>query len=53
MPAWDPVKLTAGMPRELRVIESRAIEIRSPALSSMSISLGEGSSLTSAARATS
>ena len=42
MPAWDPVKLTAGMPRELRVIESRAIEIRSPALSSMSISRGEG-----------
>ena len=53
IPACEPVKLTAGTPRELSVIARRAMEIRSPALSNMSISRGEGSSLNSAARATS
>jgi hypothetical protein len=38
MPDWEPVKLTAGTPRALRAMERRAIEMRSPAESSMSSS---------------
>src|SRR5687768_12473664 len=51
MPDCEPVKLTAGTPRALSAIESRAIEIRSPADSSMSSSRRAGLSLTCLARA--
>jgi hypothetical protein len=46
MPDCDPVKLTAGTPRALRAIERRAIEMRSPAESSMSSSRRAGASVT-------
>ena len=38
IPACDPVKLTAWTPRSMQAMQSSAIEIRSPAVSSMSIS---------------
>ena len=44
MPAWLPVKLTAGWPRSSTAIDSSAIEMRSPAVSSMSISRPPGRS---------
>ena len=44
MPAWDPVKLTAGTSRASIAIATSAIEIRSPAVRSMSISRGCGAS---------
>src|SRR5438034_9060372 len=51
MPDWEPVKLTAGTPRALRAIESSAIEMRSPAESSMSSSRRAGLSVSFLARA--
>src|SRR5688500_1798186 len=53
MPDWDPVKLTAGMPRAFRAMERSAIEMRSPAERSMSSSRRAGLSLTCLARASS
>src|SRR5688572_21636715 len=50
MPDWDPVKLTAGMPRAFRAMERSAIEMRSPAERSMSSSRRAGLSLTCLAR---
>ena len=44
MPLCEPVKLTAGTPRPLSARESSAIEMRSPAESSMSSSRRAGSS---------
>ena len=38
MPTWLPVKLTASMPRSARAMHSSAMEMRSPVVSSMSIS---------------
>ena len=38
MPTWLPVKLTASMPRSASAMHSSAIEMRSPVVSSMSIS---------------
>src|SRR5438128_5469012 len=46
MPDCDPVKLTAATPRAFRAIDSRAMEIRSPAVSSMSSSRRAGLSQT-------
>jgi hypothetical protein len=40
MPLWEPVKETASCPRSFTAMETRAIEIRSPAVKSMSISRG-------------
>src|SRR5215468_10757791 len=51
MPDCDPVKLTAGTPRAFRAIERSAIEMRSPAESSMSSSRRDGLSVTRLARA--
>ncbi len=48
-PAWLPVKLRASCPRSPIAMASSAIEIRSPAVSSMSSSRGAGSGDTSAA----
>ena len=49
-PAWEPVNDRAVKPRSEIAIATRAIEIRSPAVSSMSSSRAGGSGLTSAAR---
>ncbi len=49
-PAWLPVKLIASTPRSPMAIARTAIEIRSPAVSSMSSSRPEGSGLTCSAR---
>ena len=49
MPDCEPVKLTAGTLRALRAMESSAIEIRSPAVRSMSSSRRAGLSVTSRA----
>src|SRR4051812_2162436 len=51
MPACEPVNDTASRPRSLIAIERSAIEIRSPAVSSMSRSRGCGLGETSAASA--
>ena len=50
IPDCDPVKLTAGTPRALRAMESSAMEMRSPAESSMSSSRRDGLSQTCLAR---
>src|SRR5262249_28175334 len=50
MPACEPVNETASQPRSINAIESRAIEIRSPAVRSMSCSRGCGSGEISRAR---
>src|SRR5262249_23320852 len=47
---WDPVKERADRPRLAMAIASSAIEIRSPAVSSMSSSRAGGSGLTRRAR---
>ena len=52
-PAWDPVKERAVKPRSEIAMATRAIEIRSPAVSSMSSSRAGGSGLTSLARSSS
>ena len=49
-PAWDPVNERASRPRLAMAMASSAIEIRSPAVSSMSSSRPGGSGLTWAAR---
>jgi hypothetical protein len=49
-PAWDPVKDCASKPRLAIAMASRAIEIRSPAVSSMSSSRPGGNGLTWLAR---
>jgi len=46
IPDCEPVKLTAGTLRAFRAIESRAMEMRSPALRSMSSSRRAGASVT-------
>ncbi len=50
IPACEPVNEIACRPRSMIAIESRAIEIRSPAVSSMSSSRSCGRSETFAAR---
>ena len=50
MPACEPVKLTASWPSSMIAIDSSAIEMRSPAVSSMSISRRDGSGDSSCAR---
>ena len=50
MPAWLPVNERASCPMPLIAIASRAIEMRSPAVSSMSSSRGAGCSQTASAR---
>ena len=52
-PAWLPVKERAVKPRSWMAMATRAIEIRSPAVMSMSSSRGGGSGLTSWARSSS
>ena len=47
IPAWTPVKLTAWTPRSMIAMQSSAIEIRSPAVRSMSSSRPCGSWATS------
>ena len=47
IPAWLPVKEEAGTPWVSMAMHSRAIEMRSPAVSSMSISRPSGSGHTS------
>ncbi len=42
MPDWEPVKLTAGTERAFRAMESRAMDMRSPAESNMSSSRRAG-----------
>ena len=42
IPAWLPVNEAAGTPRSASAMHSRLIEIRSPEVSSMSISRGGG-----------
>src|SRR5580658_9574464 len=49
-PAWEPVNDRASRPRAAMAIASSAIEIRSPAVSSMSSSRAGGSGLTWPAR---
>src|SRR5689334_22518896 len=49
-PAWEPVKDLAVWPSSAIAIASSAIEIRSPAVSSMSSSRGGGAGLTCSAR---
>ena len=49
IPACEPVNETASWPRSLIAIETSAIEIRSPAVSSMSSSRGSGRDETCAA----
>ncbi len=49
-PACEPVKDRASKPRFAMAIATRAIEMRSPAVSSMSSSRPGGSGLTSSAR---
>ena len=51
IPACEPVNETASWPRSLIAIETSAIEMRSPAVSSMSSSRGSGLEETCAARA--
>jgi hypothetical protein len=46
MPLWLPVKLIAGTSSAFSAIESSAMEIRSPAVSSMSSSRRAGASVT-------
>src|SRR5207249_723380 len=53
MPDWEPVKLTAGTPRALRAMDRRAIDMRSPAESSMSSSRRAGLSVSFLASASS
>ena len=53
MPAWLPVNERASTPMLLIAIASSAIEMRSPAVSSMSSSRGAGSGVTSCARSSS
>ena len=50
MPACEPVNDTASTPRRWIAIAVSAIEMRSPAVSSMSISRAGGSGLTAEAR---
>ncbi len=50
MPAWEPVKDWAEAPNLLMAMASRAIEMRSPAERSMSISRAGAESVTCAAR---
>ncbi len=50
MPACDPVNETAGSPQSMIAMQSNAIEIRSPDVSSMSISRAVGLLDTSLAR---
>ncbi len=52
-PAWEPVKERAVKPRSEMAIATRAIEIRSPAVSSMSSSRAGGTGLTPPARSSS
>ena len=49
-PAWDPVNERASRPRAAIAMTSSAIEMRSPAVSSMSSSRAGGSGLTWLAR---
>src|SRR4030095_507182 len=51
IPAWDPVNDLAVTPRSAMAMASSDIEMRSPAVSSMSISRGGGSGDTRLARA--
>jgi len=53
MPLCDPVKLTASTPRAWSAIPRSAIEMRSPAVKSMSSSRRCGSSVTLRASASS
>ena len=53
MPAWLPVNERASWPMLLIAIASSAIEMRSPAVSSMSSSRGAGIGVTSWARSSS
>ena len=53
MPAWLPVNDRASWPRSVIAIASSAIEMRSPAVSSMSSSRGDGSGDTCWARSSS
>ena len=48
-PAWEPVKLRAVKPRSEIAIATSAMEMRSPAVSSMSSSRAGGSGLTPSA----
>ena len=50
IPAWDPVKEAESTPRSASAMHTRAMEIRSPAVSSMSSSRGGGLEVTSSAR---
>ena len=43
IPAWEPVNETAASPRSMMAMHSSAIEMRSPEVSSMSISRAVGS----------
>ena len=52
-PAWEPVNDRALWPRLAIAIATSAIEIRSPAVSSMSSSRGGGSGVTCPARSSS
>ena len=52
IPAWLPVKDTASTPRSARAMHSRDMEMRSPELSSMSISRSGCTELTSSASRT-
>ena len=49
MPAWLPVNDEAGTPMSMMAMQSSAMEIRSPAVTSMSSSRAEGSVATLAA----
>ena len=53
MPAWEPVNDLAVTPRSRMAMASSDIEMRSPAVSSMSSSRGAGSGETRWARASS
>ena len=52
-PAWLPVNERTVVPRLAIAIATRAIEMRSPAVRSMSISRGGGMGLTCSARSSS
>ena len=47
IPAWEPVKLTDGSPRSMIAMHNSAIDVRSPDVSSMSISRAAGDDDTS------
>ena len=49
-PAWEPVKLCASAPKDAIAMATRALETRSPAVRSMSISRAGGTGLTCSAR---